>query len=478
MRNACSLGLAPGMIGNPNVIVCGPMGRERGRRSPAETESKRWWLVTIATCAALTSGEANAQSQSLVDQGRRLFFEETFNGNGRTCGTCHPATHNFTIDAAFIARLPDNDPLFVAEFNPNLADLEDPEMMREHGLILENLNGFNSEPVFRGVPHNIGMRASIDADPAHLGPTRDAVGWSGDGAPGAGTIRDFLEGAITQHFPKTLARVPGEDFRLPTTREKRAVEAFMLSLGRQDEFDLEEMSFADADAEAGRRLFLGLDGANRECSFCHHNAGANQADSGLNENFDTGTHDLDPSLPDDDGFGNPGDGTFNTVSLVEAADTPPFFHNNSAETLEQAVEFYTTETFGNSGSGSFGGAFNFGDTEIEQVAAFLRAINAIDNANTAFVVANDARRMRLRADAVEILRVVQSDIEDGIDVLNDSDLAPDAVAEFEAALELAEQAINAPNNGRMNSTISALRRTLRGIPELIAVENVAVANRR
>jgi hypothetical protein len=30
----------------------------------------------------------------------------------------------------------------------------------------------------------------------------------------------------------------------------------------------------------------------------------------------------------------------------------------------------------------------------------------------------------------------------------------------------------------MNSTISALRRTLRGIPELIAVENVAVANRR
>ena len=54
MRNTCSLGLLPGMIGNPNIIVCGPMGRERGPRSPAETGSNRWWLVTIATCAAAT----------------------------------------------------------------------------------------------------------------------------------------------------------------------------------------------------------------------------------------------------------------------------------------------------------------------------------------------------------------------------------------------------------------------------------------
>jgi hypothetical protein len=347
--------------------------------------------------------------------------------------------------------------------------------MRERGLILENLNGFYNDPVFRGVPHNIGMRVSIDADPEHLGPDRDAVGWSGDGAPRDGTIRDFLVGAITQHFTRTLLRRPGTDFRLPTAREERAVEAFMLSLGRRDEFDLEEMSFADADAEAGRRLFLGQDGANRECSSCHHNAGANQADSGLNENFDTGAHGFGPSLPDDDGFGNPGDGSFNTVSLVEAADTPPFFHNNSAATLEDAIEFYTSNTFENSDAGSFGGAFNFTDDQIEQVAAFLRAINAIDNARNALAVANDARRMRDNEDAVEILRAVASDIEDGIEVLEESDLAPDAVAEFEDALELAEEAIDATNRGRRNSTISALQRTLRGIPELIAVENVAVA---
>jgi hypothetical protein len=349
--------------------------------------------------------------------------------------------------------------------------------MLARGLILENLDGLPpNDPVFRGVPHNIGMSVSIDADPEHLGPGRDAVGWSGDGAPGAGTIRDFLEGAITQHFTRTLLRRPGIDFRLPTRREKRAVEAFMLSLGRQDEFNLEALSFADPAADAGRRLFVG-EGVNRACSFCHDNAGANQEDSGLNENFDTGTHGLDPSLPPDDGFGrDSGDGSFNTPSLVEAPDTPPFFHNNSAATLEEAVRFYTTDNFGNSGSGSFGGAFNFTPLQVEQVAAFLRAINAMDNATNALAVANDARRMRDNEDAVGILLAVASDIQDGIQVLKESNLAPDAVAEFEAALDLTEEAIEARNRGRRNSAIRELQRTLREIPELIAVEDVAVAN--
>jgi cytochrome c peroxidase len=421
------------------------------------------------------TGEANAQSRSLVDEGRRIFFEETFNGNGRTCGTCHPATHNFTIDAEFIGNLEEDDPLFAN----SVPGLEDPDMLAR-GLILENLNGFDNPPVFRGVPHNIGMTVSIDADPEHLGPDRDAVGWSGDGAPRDGTIRDFLVGAITQHFTRSLLRQQGIDFRLPTAREERAVEAFMLSLGRRDEFDLEAMSFFDADADAGRRLFMGELPANRACSFCHDNAGANRVGTGFNENFDTGAHGFGPPLPPDDGF--EADGTFNTVSLVEAADTPPFFHNSSAATLEEAIAFYTTPIFGNSDAGQAGpGAFTFGNTNdeqatgIRQVAAFLRAINAIDNCRNALAVANDARRMRDDQDADEILRAVESDIQDGIDVLNASDLAPDAVVEFEAALELAEQAIDATNNGRRNSAISALQRTLRGIPELIALENVAVA---
>ena len=54
-------------------------------------------------------------------------MDGTFDGNGRTCATCHPPSNNFTIDPAFIASLPSDDPLFVAEFNPDLAALEDPK---------------------------------------------------------------------------------------------------------------------------------------------------------------------------------------------------------------------------------------------------------------------------------------------------------------------------------------------------------------
>src|SRR5262245_26683356 len=48
---------------------------------------------------------------SLLVRGERLFFEEQFNGNGRTCGSCHPAENNFTVDPVFIATLPADDPL-------------------------------------------------------------------------------------------------------------------------------------------------------------------------------------------------------------------------------------------------------------------------------------------------------------------------------------------------------------------------------
>ena len=100
---------------------------------------------------------ATLQDERLIEKGRRLFINETFDGNGRTCATCHPPTNNFTIDPAFIAGLPDDDPLFVAEFDPDLAQLEDPELMRRFGLILENLDGFDRPGVFRGAPHTLGL---------------------------------------------------------------------------------------------------------------------------------------------------------------------------------------------------------------------------------------------------------------------------------------------------------------------------------
>ncbi len=83
-----------------------------------------WRCVLIVGALGLAACDATPVPPSppptLAERGRDLFFNETFAGNGRTCGTCHPASNNLTLDAAFIATLPASDPLFVADTTPDL----------------------------------------------------------------------------------------------------------------------------------------------------------------------------------------------------------------------------------------------------------------------------------------------------------------------------------------------------------------------
>jgi cytochrome c peroxidase len=431
----------------------------------------------------------NANSRGLIERGRQLFMNETFDGNGRTCASCHPPTNNFTIDPEFIASLPDDDPLFVAEFNPDLAELEDPEMLRNFGLIFENTDGLDMPGVFRGVPHTLGLRVSIRINPAgDEDLTRadgstvvHATGWSGDGAPGDGSLRSFATGAVIQHFPKTLNRVEGQDFRLPTEAELDALEAFQLSLGRQRELDLTTMFFADAQVAAGKDLFDGV-GINRGCSFCHSNAGANDAD-GFNRNFATNAANLTnmearrfhAGMPGDGGFDlEPefavpgiapkfhGNGSMNTPPLVEAADTGPFFHNNSAKTIEDAVRFYTTRTFSSDDS------FQLNDRQINQLAAFLRALSALENVRNVDLLAQDAQRQQ-QGRAQQTIDVVIADTEDAIEVLTGGalDLHPEAVQLLDQALGLAADARATDQAATRNALLGQVRDLMQGIPDLI-----------
>ena len=128
-------------------------------------------------------------------------MKETFNGNGRTCATCHPPTNNFTIDPAFISALPQSDPLFVAENNPELAELENPQLMREFGLILENLDGFDNPGVMRGVPHTLGMPVSTKVDPADRNLTA-ATGWSATGRPATARCARSRLAPSSSTFPR------------------------------------------------------------------------------------------------------------------------------------------------------------------------------------------------------------------------------------------------------------------------------------
>ena len=66
----------------------------------------------------------------------------------------------------------------MAEFNLALKEnFENPRLMREFGLIIENLDGFDdlaNKFTLRGVPHTLGLRNTIDS------PQGPRTGWSGD----------------------------------------------------------------------------------------------------------------------------------------------------------------------------------------------------------------------------------------------------------------------------------------------------------
>jgi mono/diheme cytochrome c family protein len=406
-------------------------------------------FVALAACKSRPPLDPEA---ALIAKGRKIFLTETFEGNGRTCATCHRAEDNFGITPAFIATLPPDDPLFVAETNPDLAEnFENPRLMRAFALILENQDGFDdlaNNFNMRGVPHTLALSTSVDST---QGPR---TGWSGDGAPGDGSLRAFATGAVIQHFTLTTNRIPGVDFRLPTEQELDALEAFQLSLGRQEDLAL-PLALKSVVAGRGQEIFR--DNTLGKCNACHFNAGAN-GDPNIfgpgagNLNFDTGVEALPDQpadltgepVPPDDGFGTPGDGNFNTPTLVEAADTGPFFHNNSVETIEGAVAFYNGDAFNTSPAGQLlagatGSGINLDGTQVVAVAAFLRVINALENIRSAIALLEQSQDER-HGPGRETLELATAETEDSIQVLSGGGLHPAAAIHLEEARRLTRKA--------------------------------------
>ena len=417
---------------------------------------------------------------SLIADGRRIFFEEEFEGNTRTCGTCHREDNNLTIDPAFIATLQPNDPLFVAEFQqPLFFNFEKPPLMRQVGLILENVDGFQdlaNKFAMRGVPHTLGLNLTLNNGGGVPG-FKEATGWSGDGSPGndenvilgdgtlhvaKGGLFDFAIGAVRQHFTKTLNRIPSGggvngDFRFPTRRELIALEAFQRSTGRQQELAL-PLSLNSPLASAGQDIFINGNAAStNQCNACHFNGGANFLNSTLNGNVDTNAEDfplqpgklIDPTIPRDGGFGtnpNPnggfGDDTFNIASVIDAPDTGPSFHNNLINTVEGSVDFY---------DGQLG--FSFVATEVQAIAAFMRVINTLENIRSALSFENRAKLLASQSAASELLDLSIADLQDGIQVLNGGNLHFPAQQLLSDAIALDQEAKGIANQAQRNAKI-------------------------
>ena len=347
-------------------------------------------------------GRFDVTTAKQIDKGFKLFTQETFDGNGRTCKTCHLPQSDFNISPADLATLSAHQKalVFGTNIKPGSAaagSLENPTMVQNLGLFNVNDSvGGTSDEVGTGNTPAGPFRASMtiaglsfttsnllpdfcasDSPPgliengtdlvqvicASLPPAFPAnalpfaltnvflndepptfgtvtpgvddgtrnieLGWSGDGAmtdpgmfgpPGSAnancqdavnesladptdltkSLRVFSLTAVKTHFPKSLDRVPGVDFRCPTPAELDALAAFQQYLGRRFELALKEgvetdaddgsdtltnfaggtqtdasqpvITFNDTTAETGKAIFLN---GNAECNLCHFNAGAN-----------------------------------------------------------------------------------------------------------------------------------------------------------------------------------------------------------
>ena len=411
---------------------------------------------------------------SQVAQGENLFNGETFQGNGRTCGTCHVASLNFAlppsnIQSRFSAISTTFDPLFLGETKPSSFDpgfdfnlntlvlaqtvssdapcigtlqgiitsgsgarakvlaqvspttylvyggmnpalsgtvsdsnscsgtvasitagslgaiagssvlgLEDPKRMRTsadkvnfpqgRGLILENIDGFPpTAPVFRKSPHllNLNQRCC-------------GFGLSASSFD----LRSFATGAVKQHFPRTLNRNSGgsdPDFRLPTSDELAATEAFMRAQefppgNDPNKFDLNRFVITPAQRR-GRDAFFGA----AKCSLCHSGTALTdsvQFNTGVvNQTINSAGMD---NLPCE--LSTPcGSRAFTTRQLFNIANLGPFFHDGSAATLQDVLAFYNSSFFNSSpGALSFSGPINtsaIGPTATDDIIAFLEGIS-------------------------------------------------------------------------------------------------------
>ena len=183
------------------------------------TSPERKGQRLFAGCLDEVDDRASLQTGLFVCRGDR--DPEPFGGNGRACGDCHIPGDNFGMSVNRIATLPDDHPFFFPELD------EDQQLLREHGLVhVITPDGIDE---FRQTPKLVHLQSACDGDG-----NCDALGLLGD------RIRNlcaFSTQAITNHMAKSVDRVPGSDFRLPTAEECGWLAAYMISdlVAQQDE---------------------------------------------------------------------------------------------------------------------------------------------------------------------------------------------------------------------------------------------------
>jgi cytochrome c peroxidase len=253
--------------------------------------------------------------------------------------------------------------------NTDANGLEKTTLLRgTRALILENINGFTQNGFMRGSPSLMNVKFTAP------------YGLSGEFAD----LQSFAANHVRQHFTRSLGRVPGVDFRVPTTEELDALAAFQnsLTLPANENFDESnrfDRFLTNNTQRLGRDVFLGS-----ACNACHGGKTLSQSDgrfgttAGVNESFDTGVMrsviNVADGLPTEQGVGQPPNTRrFNVPSLIGLKRTAPFFHENSVIGLDGVFNFYDSLFFINSPAAAQIGGIFFGPNTTA-ITEFLQAV--------------------------------------------------------------------------------------------------------
>ncbi len=306
------------------------------------------------------------------DTGRALFTTATFGGNGRTCATCHGAATG-TLSPADVAQRAPDDPLFrwdgLDDFTAGTTRI------RAHATILVRLPlppnvrladdpGADSVVVRRGIPST---RNTPGLDPVLMADGREP------------DLEAQAASAIAGHAQATVTPTAAQ-LRLIAAFEQ--TDAFYSSRQLADRFLFGTTPALPAGRTAaeqrGRAFFVDQPlGANLEgvCALCHSGAMLNETNAFFPQDvvpntpaglrfFDVGVsvinaignpvRDFVITLPDatQATFSSPDPGRvlitgkredvnrFKTPSLWGSVDTAPFFHDNSANDLDEMLDHY------------------------------------------------------------------------------------------------------------------------------------------
>lgn len=136
-----------------------------------------------------------------------------FDGNCRSCASCHKAENKFGMSMATLQSLPADDLFFYDGLD------EDITLLTEHGMVHVIGDGLDE---FRRTPALNELCTLCDPKTKLC----ESMGLNSDRTI---LLPAFIAGAVVNHHSKTEARVPGVDFTPATAKQLKDLTDYMLS---------------------------------------------------------------------------------------------------------------------------------------------------------------------------------------------------------------------------------------------------------